>query len=222
MLAAAGCSKRVPLVTTPVAIARTEPIPVGRGELPSDRFGRLFCAVLAHVPASTAWGYCGRYFEPAGTPSPLDSELPAAMARYRVMVVPGIFGQCVEALARPFEDGKRHLQEAHRVNVEYVPVSAIGSSAYNARQIADHLQREFTAADSRRYIAFGYSKGTSDLFEALAAHQIARDAIAAVVTVAGTVLGSRLTEGTPRDLGRFLERTRLGTCDVGDGGGIDS
>lgn len=216
-----ACSKRVPLVSTPVSPLRTEAIPVVDSNSPSARFGSLFCGVLPHTPAAIPWGYCDGYFAPAGTPADVD-DFPAAIEDYRVLVVPGIFGQCVEALARPFEDARRHLQSAHNVEVEYLSVSAIGSSEHNARQIAEYLQRQFTPADRRPYIAFGYSKGAPDLLEAVASHAIAREAVAAVVTVAGAVLGSRLTEGVPRNLVRFLERERLGECDAGDAGGIDS
>jgi hypothetical protein len=77
----------------------------------------------------------------------------------------------------------------------------LGSSEYNARQIADYLTRQFAGTDRRQYIAFGYSKGVNDLLETVASHEIGRTGIRAIVTVAGPVLGSRLTEGVPRDLG---------------------
>jgi hypothetical protein len=54
-------------------------------------------------------------------------------------VIPGIFGQCVEEIARPFEDAVQHLKAAHRIDVEYVSVTALGSAKHNAGQIANYL-----------------------------------------------------------------------------------
>lgn len=101
-------------------------------------------------------------------------------------------------------------------------VSALGSSTFNAAQISAYLQRQFAGADRRRYIVFAYSKGAADVLEAMAADGIARTGIAAIVTVAGSVLGSRLAQGIPNDLLDVWRGSRFGTCDVADGGGIDS
>jgi hypothetical protein len=89
-------------------------------------------------------------------------------------------------------------------------------------QIAAHLETRFSGPDRRRYIAFGYSKGASDLLEAVSTHEIARTRIAAIVTIAGSVLRSRLTDGVPRRLLDFLRQSLLATCDVGDGAAIES
>lgn len=218
VLAIAGCTRRVS-VASPVVPLRTEAIPVS-GDLPSHRFGRLFCGVLPHTAtATTPWGYCERYFAPSGTPSAFPPDINAS--RYRILVVPGIFGECVEALARPFEDARRHLMTVHKVDVEYVSVTALGSPAHNAQQIANYLQAQFAGSDKRPYIAVGYSKGANDLLETVASHEIGRTGIKALVTIAGAVLGSRLTEGVPRGLLDFFANSKLGTCSIGDGGGID-
>jgi hypothetical protein len=221
-IALAACGQRVTPVSTPVPLSRLEPIPIGRGSLQSERFGAVFCAALVHLAASGGdWGYCSRYFAPAGTPAAVFPDIVPGASGYRFLVVPGIFGQCLESVARPFEDAARHLR-AHGIELEYVGVSALGSTAHNARQINTYLRPRFTAADQRKYISFGYSKGASDLLEAVAADGPARRGIVAVVTIAGSVLGSRLPEGIPRGLVDFLRERRLGSCDVGDGGGVDS
>jgi hypothetical protein len=49
-----------------------------------------------------------------------------------------------------------------------------------------------------------------------------RDRIAAVVTIAGAVLGSRLTEGVPNGVLDPLRDLKLGPCTVSDAGGVDS
>jgi hypothetical protein len=212
---AISCTRRVPLVIDPLPPMRTAPIAISQGPLPSDHYGALFCGVLDHLH-DARWGACGLYIQPSGTPADVAEPIPTT---FRIMVVPGIFGQCVDRIAAPFDDAIKHLRDVHHVPVEYVSVSGLGSTTYNAKQIADYLDRQ--PADPR-YIAFGYSKGASDLLEAVSAHAIARQRIAAVVTVAGTVLGSRLPEGVPRHLLGALTDAKLATCDVADGGGIDS
>ncbi len=213
-----GACAHVTSVTQPVGLLRS--LPVQGGDVQSSqRFGQLFCTVLAHTSQHGEWGYCDRYFRPTGPAGALPEW--SNLGKYRIAVVPGIFGQCVEAQAMPFEDAIRHLRSEHHVDVEYIAVSGLGSVKYKAGQIADYLAKHWGAGQPQ-YIAVGYSKGASDLLEAIASDATARQAIAAVVTVAGTVLGSRLPEAVPRHLLDFARDTRLGPCDVADGGGLDS
>jgi hypothetical protein len=222
LVCVAGCSGLPRPVAAAVLPLRSAPISADGGAIPSTRFGGLFCGVLGHLADFGAdWGYCDRYFRPSGTPTPVPEAIEGA-ASYRLLVVPGIFGQCVEAIARPFEDARRHLASAHRLDVEYLSVSGLGSTAYNAAEIEAYLQQQLGGTDKRPYIAVGYSKGALDLIEAVSKHATARASVRALVTIAGSVLGSRLPEGVPRGLVDTLQGQRLGTCDVGDGGGIDS
>jgi hypothetical protein len=218
LVVSAACSV-VPTVTRPVVPLRTEPVRSQPALDESAQFGSLFCGVLIHLGEAEGWGYCDRYFSPAGSPVPVAAQI---VTPYRVLVVPGIFGQCVEAIARPFEDASIHLLAVHHVVVEYLSVSALGGTAYNAKQIEDYFRRQLAGADQRPYIVFGYSKGTSDLLEAIATYGDVRDHVAGFVTIAGSVLGSRLTEGVPTSVLSSLRDTRIGSCDGGDGKGLDS
>jgi hypothetical protein len=209
----------VPTVTRTVVPLRTEPVGSEPALDKSAQFGSLFCGVLIHLGPAEGWGYCDRYFAPVGSPTPVTTEI---VTPYRLLVVPGIFGQCVEAIARPFEDASIHLLAVHHVSVEYLSVSALGGTAYNARQIDDYFRRQLAGADQRPYVVFGYSKGTSDLLEAIAAYDVVRSHVAGLVTIAGSVLGSRLTEGLPTDILNSLRDTRIGSCDGGDGKGLES
>ena len=195
---AAGCvTRRVPAAIYPVVPLRTEALPEATGATDADRFGALFCGVLHyHRPDPGQWSYCEQYFKPTGTALRPSEDIPFISA-YRVLVVPGIFGQCVETYARPFGDAIDHLAATHKVPVEYLSVTAMGSSGYNARQIAEYLDRQFAGSDKRPYIVVGYSKGAPDALEALAQFPAAQREIAAIVTIAGAVLGSRLSEGVP-------------------------
>ena len=212
----ASCTRKVPTIVEPSPPLRSEPIRIEK-EPSSREFSRLFCGVLAHAPGK--WGDCARYLWPAGTPGPVNESFESP---YRILVVPGVFGQCIDAIVRPFEDARRHLATAHGIDIEYVSIPALGSSTYNAQRLAEYLDQRFSGGEMRRYIAFGYSKGASDILEAVGRYEIAQRAIAAVVTVAGSVMGSRLAEGVPRGLLRTLERWKRGVCEAGDGRGIES
>ncbi len=217
LLSSMGCGVRVPPVTDVVPPLRTVPAPVASGSA-AQRFGALFCETLTHNPDGGSWGYCAQYLSLAGTPTPFPAGFDD---RYRILVVPGIFGQCVEDYARPFEDAKRHLL-THNLHLEYVPVTALGSAEYNAKQIDTYIDTQFAGADQRLYIVIGYSKGTTDVLQALVDFPRIRPRIKAVLSVAGSVLGSRLTQGVPRNILEPLRDLKLGPCEIGDGGGIDS
>lgn len=184
---------------------------------PAARFGALFCGMLEHNPDGGVWD-CAEYFAPSPSAQAVSPQFTSA---YRVLVIPGIFGGCVGAYATPFDDGRRHLRAAHQIDVEYLPVSALGSTTFNARQIRDYLDRQFAGANQTPYIMFGYSKGTSDILEALVQFPHLRPRIAAVASVAGSVFGSRLTQGTPKSLLDPLRALSLCGSEQ-DKGGIDS
>ncbi len=213
-----GCGAHLPPLTFTLPPLQTLPVGQPAAVDRSVEFGRLFCSVLAHVSVDEPWGTCASYFDPAGSVSALPELAPG---HYRILVVPGIFGQCVESLARPFADAHVHLARAHGISTEYLSVTALGSSAYNARQIADYLTSQFTASDARPYVVFGYSKGAADVLQAVSDHDIARRAVAALVTVAGSVMGSPLADGVPDVLG-LLKASKIGDCQVGDKGAITS
>ncbi len=140
---------------------------------------------------------------------------------YSLVFVPGILGECVAEIATPFSDSYDRLRKlGHRVYV--IPVKGRGSSASNAQIIAQYLAQREQEFD--RVILIGYSKGVSDILDALGANSDAAwtRKIRAVVSVAGVV------SGTPAaDRARGLYDTVFAglpwpTCGPGDKGGVDS
>jgi hypothetical protein len=218
-IAVTSCAKiRVAPVTDVVRPLRTELAATQAGSA-ADRFGRLFCGTLAHNPDGGSWGPCADYFSSFGGPQPVS---PQFTSTFRVLVIPGIFGECVESYAVPFDDGRRHLLAAHGIDVEYVSVSALGSTEFNANQIKEYLDDQFAGPNQTPYIVFGYSKGASDILEALVLFPHLRPRVAAVVSIAGSVLGSRLTQGTPGNMLDPIQALSLGPCGLADKGGLDS
>lgn len=186
----------------------------------SSAFADVFCSLIDNEkrPDGASWGKCSQWLDganphPATLPPQIDST-------YRYLLIAGFGSDCLSGPHATFVDSMDHLKSVHSYVAETLPVSAFGSSEFNAKQIAKYLNSQF-ATDQRKYIVLGYSKGTSDLEVALATEPGVKDKVAALVTLSGVVQGSRLI-----DLPHFTsaERTRASaiTCTAGDGGGLKS
>jgi len=185
----------------------------------SAEFGAIFCTVLAHAGAEGGpWGGCSDYIE---APGPPGVDLPPVPTDLRVLVVPGILAQCFSPGLQAFSDAFAHLREKHGVTAEYLDVPALGSCEQNAAVVAGHL-RQAIAADARKFIVVGYSKGACDVMTALVSFPEVREAVAALVTLAGPVGGSRVPDLTAPWMARFMDRKVSERCDRGDGGGLES
>jgi hypothetical protein len=187
----------------------------------ADDFARRFCATLRHLdPASSQWGACAQWIETTvGEQPPESAEIPKTLG---VLVVSGIFAKCFEDEGLfAFDQGVEHLKTAHGLTVDRVSVSGAGSSEANAAQIEEYLRTH-----PGDYIAVGYSKGVADLMVAIQAKPLARARIKALVSVAGSVGGSRLTDLTSeRGLELFkkiITDSGLSDCQVSDAGGLAS
>ncbi|HEY2499534.1 MAG TPA: hypothetical protein VGK24_20930 [Candidatus Angelobacter sp.] len=184
----------------------------------SSAFADIFCSLLdaEKQPDGSSWGKCSQWLDGA---KPHLASLPVIDNTYRYLLIAGFGSDCLTGPHSTFVDSIDHLKSVHSYTAETLPVSAFGSSEFNANQIAKYLNSQF-ANDQRKYIVLGYSKGTADLEVALANEPGVKDKIAALVTLSGVVQGSRLL-----NLPHFAssERTRAAiTCTAGDGGGLQS
>lgn len=185
----------------------------------SAEFGARFCGALLHLDGEGGpWGGCGDYLE---TPGPAEPDAPPLPADYRILVIPGLLGQCLSQEFPTFGDALAHLREKHGLDGKALDVPALGSCEMNGEVIAGHLRRSL-AEDSRKFILVGYSKGACDAMSMLAAHPDLRESVAALITVAAPVGGSRLPDVTPPSWLRSLEKHAPDRCDKGDSGGIAS
>ena len=218
VLAAMGCAG-LPRVTYRLPGTALVPFPAAGIQDRSAAYGRMFCGVLRHVGTEGApWGECADYIE---APGPAETDLPAIPADYRILVVPGFLGQCFSPGLQAFSDALAHLREKHGQAAEYLDVPALGSCEQNAGIIARHLSQR-ASEDPRKYILVGYSKGGCDLMVMLATHPEVREEIAALITLAAPVGGSRLPDLTSESMTGLLEELTLEHCDRGDAGGMDS
>jgi hypothetical protein len=205
---------RDPLPALPAGVAD------GRG-----RFREIYCAVREDhgrllpddLPCEEALRRAPDEPPPTGRPV----HLGPARLPLRVLVVPGLYGECVADLVTPFAGAIEHLEQVHGCRAGLLPVSGRSSSARNAAQIRDFLAAS-PPEPGEKVVLVGYSKGVCDALQAVAGHKGVRRRVDAVVSVAGAVGGSVLVEGIPEPLAAVVSRADLPGCDAGDGGGIDS
>jgi hypothetical protein len=196
-------------------------VPIGsKVEDRSQAFAEVFCATLPHTDHGK-WGACGQYLAAQVTRPP---EVPATLStNLKVMVVGGAFSECFETKQlHVFQDGIEHLENAHGVDVgPPVPTGGTATPEANAIVIAEHLRN-----NPGDYVAVGHSKGAVDLMTAIQLHDIARQRIKAVVSVAGAIGGTRLADlGVTLGIFGFKDAVRragLGRCKIVDHGGISS
>jgi hypothetical protein len=187
----------------------------------SKSFAQIFCSVLAAEPISGPQGAaCSEYLQPSASPGPPPPV--AITSAYRLLLVGGYMSQCITGDVATFSDAVEHLETVHQVVADIAPVSALGSSTYNAKMIDDFVSAHFPPGETRPYIAVGYSKGTPDLMEALAAYPALIGKFAALVTFAGVVKGSRLAGAGDKLLDDLFAQLHLTGCSSGDGGGLVS
>jgi len=185
----------------------------------SGDFADIFCSLISSEmrPDGASWGKCSSWLDGA---NPRTIAVPKDIdATYRFLLIAGYGSDCLRGPHATFMDTIAHLGSAHSYTAETLPVSAFGSSEFNARQIAQYLDKQFVT-DQRKYIVLGYSKGTPDLEVAIANQPGVKEKVAALVTLSGVVQGSRLT--SPPETTRPGGPQAAISCTFGDGGGIQS
>lgn len=206
-----------PLALVPASTAGTTDL---RGA-----FRARFCAIMADhgagLPHSRA---CGDALHRLSGEPPAETVTPPAadaFSRVRLVIVPGIFGECVANRVLPFQDAEEHLRARHGLaSVEWIPVSGRSSSGANARVISDWLAAHPTPP-GLTLVLLGYSKGATDLIETLGRHPGAIPAGTAIVGVAPVVSGTPIAD-RGESLYSALSKVPFPTCPPGDGGGVTS
>src|SRR4029453_7458974 len=143
-----------------------------------------------------------------------EARSPDTLRRYRVAFVPGLFSECLQALARPFADVIPELTRTG-FDARYFSVAGRGSTATNSERLA----REIAALpdDGRPLIVFAYSKGLPDLLELVARRPDSAARIAAIVSLAGAANGSLLADRHLATYQRWLSGLPLVSCGSGTG-----
>jgi pimeloyl-ACP methyl ester carboxylesterase len=187
-------------------------------------FAAVFCGHYARLSAQDGGG-CGRWLPAGRAAASVSASVPTPVAapaaktgRSVVVIVPGIFGECVSRWVTPFSADYRYLEELG-YQVLVVPVTGRGSSAVNAGII----HAFFAAHPFERAVVIGYSKGVTDFMLAAAQPQAAQWAgrVGAFVSMSGVVNGTPLASRA-EPLYRQLASLPVSLCPPSDGGGVES
>jgi hypothetical protein len=126
-----------------------------------------------------------------------------------VLIVPGMFGDCVDTQSVPFGDGLIRPRERSAVEAygQYADLGLLGirlvqlpgrvSSATNGALVARAILSEAGRLGVQQIVLIGYSKGIADAMEALVQLQVTGGipvAVKALVSVSGVVMGTPVAE----------------------------
>lgn len=206
-----------PLALVPVADANIDD---QRG-----RFRQIFCEVLEtqgedwpdYRPCDQALTRVG--IEPPGREDPVN--LGNSKKNLLALVVPGVGWECIsEWLARKPET--QELLQSFGYGTEILEVDGLSSSTKNALQIRDGIADLPAEFDDRPILLIGYSKGATDILEAVVNYPELQDRVVAVLSAAGSIGGSPLAnDATQKEL-NIMKYFPGSSCSDGDGGALES
>ena len=188
------------------------------------RFRELFCERLAtrSAPGDDAIACEQRLLrlsdEPAQVETPREASGPRP--RLRVLIIPGLFGECFASGALPFQVAAERLDE-RGYDVQPLLVPALSSSQVNGDRIATAVAA-LELDDDERLVLIAHSKGVPDALDFLTEHPPEAASVAALVSVAGAVNGSALAEPLARHVPNRLKLIPDWICDLGDLGAFTS
>jgi len=197
----------------------TPPVIDGRA-----RFRQIFCQLLAAEPDyQGSPGTCETFLLrlndeplPGGNPQ----RLPNQINRYRVLIVPGFLNECFADIGLPFEDAIQSLNE-RGFKIDELVVSGYSSSDSNAAYIAKTIENLNLDADEK-LVLVGHSKGAVDSLHFLVNYPQMSRRVAAVVSVAGAINGSRLVVKADNIYADLALNFLSGQCDTTDDGALNS
>lgn len=205
-----------PVVLTPISFAN---VTDGRA-----RFREIYCAIRTDhgiglpedLPCDDALVRLPG--EPQSTGRPVN--LTSNTRSLRVVVVPGIFDECIRKYVQSYSDGLAHLRR-HGWRTGSIPVSGRSGVVHNASQIRDFVLGLSLAAEER-VVLVAYSKGAADTLEALGRYPEILPRVAAMVSVAGAIGGSPLADGYVDLYEHLMRDLAMTNCPSGDGQGMAS
>jgi pimeloyl-ACP methyl ester carboxylesterase len=218
-----GCSKPLlpysletpPLTLMPASVANIED---GRG-----RFREVYCAVQKDHGAKLPYDRpCEEVIlRLNGEPNPTGEHvlLGQAMLKLRFFTVPGLYNDCIDA-SKAFSFARAHVEQ-YGYRTADIRVSGWSSSTHNAWLIRDALLSADLSPDEKM-VLIGYSKGAPDILQALVEYPEIVRKVAAVVSIAGAIGGSPLTDSIDEPYREMMGKNFIVDCPSGVGDPIAS
>jgi pimeloyl-ACP methyl ester carboxylesterase len=199
-----------PLTLTPASLAGIED---GRG-----RFREIYCAVQKDHGATLPYDRpCEEVISRLeGEPAPTGKPVPLGQAKLtlRFLIVPGLYNDCIEA-SKAFSFARAHA-ERYGYRTADVRVSGFSSSTRNATLIRDAVMTVDLSPDEK-VVLIGYSKGAPDILQTLVEYPEILSKVAAVVSIAGAVGGSPLTDSIDETHRKMMGQNLFIKCPPGVG-----
>lgn len=135
----------------------------------------------------------------------------------RVIVIPGIFSECIYDYVETYSDARAYLKTL-KYKTDFLQVSGRSSSSSNAGQIYAKLdaivkeESKLPDTDRNNLILIGYSKGTADILEFLQLYPDLNKEIKAVVSIAGVVSGSPIADSIDEPYVELLNKVTFPKC----------
>ena len=188
------------------------------------RFREIFCKLLSEAPGyRDKPGHCENYLTRLSDdrmPNEQLRPLPANNINLRILIVPGLLGECIADTAFPFEKASERLRPLG-YQIEPLIVSGRSSSDYNAKQIAKAVAN-LAVGEENFLILIGHSKGANDILHFLVNFPGLAQGVDAVVSVAGAINGSPLSNRVADIYSKLGANLPFNECGPGDGGAFRS
>jgi hypothetical protein len=201
-------------------------VPIGYAGISDERarFREIFCAIQqdhgSRFPDDRPCDQALHRLSGEAPPGAKPVYLGKARLPMRLVVIPGLSEECVADFIQPFSDSRSHL-ESLGFKTDFIMVSGLGGSARNASQIREAVAGMPMIADER-LVFIGYSKGATDVLEAMVRYPELSSRTAAVVTLAGVVSGTPIADDVPEVLKKFADQVFEGKCPPGEGLAFES
>lgn len=151
------------------------------------------------------------------------SYQPLFANKLRVLIIPGIFGECMMNEIVPFSYAMEHVNKYKDVEVSIFPgIRGRASSKHNSQVINEYLQK-FEKDENEKLVIVAYSKGTTDTLRFLdnPDYSASAEKIDAMVSIAGVVNGTPLADDTGTFLKALAEKFPYSECETQDASGIE-
>lgn len=209
----AGCSRATRNTAHDLVVITTLP---GAEPVIDDRgtFSALFCSILDRTGPAGA-NECAHYLwqlKPERAPTSTYFKIPD-WSRLHVLIIPGAFGECVAEFASPF-----HLELGKLPGLTFDVVTTEGRSgtARNAELIGEYFAANQFDPD-RKLVVLAYSKGVSDMLQALVDESGIATRVDALISVSGSIIGSPIADKMEDTYASWVGAKTIAGCKPGDG-----